>query len=167
MRTILLLYEKCPLGQKGLTETVVVGDSTAKKQRGRPFPKGRSGNPSGRPIGARNRATIVAEALMDADAPEIARVAIKKAKSGDPVCIRICMDRIIPPRRDRAVQFDLPNFETAADAVGGMAHILEAVARGEITPSEGETISRLVTAWIQSLQVADFEQRLAKLESEI
>lgn len=145
----------------------MVAETTAKKQRGRPFPKGRSGNPGGRPVGARGRATVLAEKLMDGEAAEITRVAITEAKRGDPVCLRICMDRILAPRRDRAVQFDLPIFETATDAVGGMAHILEAVARGEITPSEGETISRLVTAWIQSLQVADFEQRLAKLESEI
>jgi hypothetical protein len=76
------------------------------------------------------------------------------------------MDRILPPRRDRPVQFDLPKFETAADAVGVMARVLEAVTRGEITPSESETVSRLVTTWIQGLQVADFELRLAKLESE-
>lgn len=102
---------------------------------------------------------------MDDEAAEITRVAISKAKRGDPIGLRICMDRILPPRRDRAVRFDMPKFEAASDAVRVMARILEAVACGEITPSEGETISRLVTAWIQSLQVADFEQRLAKLES--
>ncbi|HVP83466.1 MAG TPA: hypothetical protein VMS78_01975 [Rhizomicrobium sp.] len=103
---------------------------------------------------------------MDDEAAEITRVAITKAKRGDPVGLRICMDRILPARRDRAVRFDMPKFETAIDAVGVMARILESVACGELTPTEGETISRLVTAWIQSLQVADFEQRLAKLESE-
>ena len=36
----------------------------APKQRGRPFPKGHSGNPRGRPPGARNAATVLAEQLL-------------------------------------------------------------------------------------------------------
>lgn len=141
-------------------------DKTVKKQRGRPFLKGHSGNPAGRPVGARGRATVLAERLMDGEAQEITRVAITRAKRGDPVCLRICMDRIVPPRRGRPVQFDLPKFETAADSVGVMECVLKAVACGAITPTEGETISRLVTVWLQNLQAADFERRLTKLESE-
>lgn len=139
-------------------------ETTAKKQRGRPFPKGRSGNPTGRPVGARNRATVLAETLIDDEARAIIIAVIAKAKAGDPVCLRLCMERILPPRRDRAVQFDLPKMETASDAVGVMGWVLHAVAHGELTPSEGETISRLVATWIQDLQVVDFEQRLARLE---
>ena len=36
------------------------------RQRGRPFQKGVSGNPNGRPLGARNKATLRLEALLDA-----------------------------------------------------------------------------------------------------
>jgi hypothetical protein len=34
-------------------------ENTAKKQRGRPFKAGRSGNPEGRPRGSRNKATLL------------------------------------------------------------------------------------------------------------
>ena len=44
----------------------------AKKQRGRPFKAGRSGNPEGRPRGSRNKATIAVEALLDGEAKAIA-----------------------------------------------------------------------------------------------
>ena len=37
------------------------------KQRGRPFQRGVSGNPSGKPKGARHRATLAAEALLDGE----------------------------------------------------------------------------------------------------
>jgi len=145
---------------------VSTAETTTRKQRGRPFSKGRSGNPAGRPVGARGRAAAFTEALMDSEATEIVRKAIAKAKAGDSVCLRICIDRILPPRRDRTVQFDLPQLESAADAVRAMSSVLVAVASGELTPSEGETISGIVATWMQSLQISDFEQRLARLEKE-
>ena len=54
-------------------------DNTAPKQRGRPFELGKSGNPKGRPKGARNRATILAEALLDHEAEAITRKLVDKA----------------------------------------------------------------------------------------
>lgn len=140
-------------------------ETTVRKQRGRPFQKGRSANPAGRPKGARNRATILCETLLDGEAEALTRKAIERARLGDVVCLRLCMDRILPPRRDRAVRFDLPKLASASDAVEAMAQVLGAVTRADLTPLEGETVSRLVATWIQSLQVVDFEQRLAKLES--
>ena len=46
---------------------------------GRPFPKGQSGNPAGRPIGARNAATQLAEALLDGEAEALTRKLVELA----------------------------------------------------------------------------------------
>ena len=43
-------------------------DNTDEKQRGRPFEKGTSGNPSGRPRGSRNATTLALEVLLDGQA---------------------------------------------------------------------------------------------------
>ena len=141
-----------------------VGETIARKPRGRPFKKGQSANPAGRPKGARNRATVISETLFDWEAEALTRKAIEKAKGGDVVCLKLCLDRILPPRRDRGVRFDLPKMCASADATAVMARVLEAVACGDLTPSEGEAVSRLVATWIQALQVVDIEHRLAALE---
>jgi hypothetical protein len=114
----------------------MTAETTASKQRGRPFPKGRSGNPRGRPLGARNAATVVAEQLLDGEAEALTRKVIEAAKGGDMVALRICLDRILPPRRERPVRFKLPELGSAADASKAMAAITTAAANGELTPYE-------------------------------
>ncbi len=86
----------------------MTAEITAPKQRGRPFPKGRSGNPQGRPPGARNAATVIAEQLLDGEAEALTRKAIDKAEEGDMTALRLCLDRVVPPRRERPVLFPLP-----------------------------------------------------------
>lgn len=83
---------------------------TAEKQRGRPFEPGQSGNPAGRPLGSRNKATMAVENLLDAEAEAITRKAIELAKDGDMTAVRLCLERILPPRRDRPVIFELPGI---------------------------------------------------------
>lgn len=51
--------------------------------RGRPFLRGQSGNPAGKRPGTRNRATIIAEAMLDCETRPLLRGAIEDAKSGD------------------------------------------------------------------------------------
>jgi len=63
------------------------------------FRKGRSGNPNGRPAGARNKATETAELLLDGEAAALTRKAVELALAGDAMALRLCLDRIIPPRR--------------------------------------------------------------------
>jgi hypothetical protein len=50
---------------------------------------GQSGNPAGRPVGARGKATIMAEGIFEGEAEEIIRAAINQAKSGDVEAIRV------------------------------------------------------------------------------
>ncbi|HWN80221.1 MAG TPA: DUF5681 domain-containing protein [Bradyrhizobium sp.] len=80
---------------------------TVEKQGSR-FQKGRSGNPKGRPKGSRNAATLACEALLDGQAEALTQKAIQMALDGDPVALRLCLDRLCPPRRDRPVSFPLP-----------------------------------------------------------
>jgi len=122
------------------------------------------GNP-GKPKGARHKTTVAIEALLEGEAEALTRKAIELAKAGDLVALRLCLDRICPPRKDRPVTFGLPKLETAADAKNAAAAVIAAVAEGELTPSEASELARLLDAFTRVLEVSEFEGRISRLEA--
>lgn len=131
---------------------------------GRPFPQGESGNPSGRPKGARKRSTVALEAILTGDAESILRKVMELAQNGDATAMRLCLDRMMPVRKDRTIIFTLPPIETAADLTKATGALLQGVADGEITPSEAAELSKLVDAHLKAIEAVDFAERLAALE---
>src|SRR6516165_11069046 len=83
--------------------------------RGRPFVKGRSGNPRGRPVGARNKKTLAAAVLLEGESEALTRKAVELALAGDPAALRLCIERILPPCRERPVKFTLLPIESSED----------------------------------------------------
>jgi hypothetical protein len=138
------------------------------------FKKGQSGNPDGRPIGRRNKATVLVEQIFneklfgqDRKADAIIAKTIELAENGDTVCIRLCLDRILPVRKDRPVSFDLPEMKEARDAVKASAAIVAAVAAGDLTPSEVAELSKVIDSYARTLQAAEFDERISKLEKAV
>jgi hypothetical protein len=138
-------------------------EKTGQKQAGR-FQKGQSGNPAGRPLGARNKTTVAMEVLLDDEADAIIRKAIEKAKEGDATAIRICLDRILPVRKDRPINFDLPQIGNAADAMKATALLIDGVAHGEITPSEAGELGKLLDSYVRLVETTQLAERVANLE---
>ena len=128
------------------------------------FGAGRSGNPGGRPKGARNRTTQAVEAILDGEAEALTRKAIEMALDGDGPAMRLCLDRLCPPRKDRTISFTLPEIETAADLTKATRALMQGVADGEITPAEAAELSKLVEAHVKAVEVRDVATRLAALE---
>jgi hypothetical protein len=134
--------------------------------RGRPFEPGTSGNPNGRPKGHRNKATLAMEELLDGDAPALTRKVIERALEGDMVAMRLCLDRVMPPRRDRPVAFELPKIESAKDVPAAGAAILQACADGALSPGEAAEIIGLLSTYARMLEDTEIEARMAALEKE-
>jgi hypothetical protein len=123
------------------------------------------GGNAGRPRGARHKTTIIAEALLDGEAPELIRKAIQMAMDGDSAAMRLLVERILPPRRDSTVEVELPPIANGGAPVV-IAALLEAVASGEVTPSEAQKIGSTVGQWIRAVELAELESRIAALEGE-
>jgi hypothetical protein len=138
----------------------------AKKGRGRLFPKGQSGNPGGRPRGSSNRATRAAEMLLDGEATALTRKAVELALAGDQAALRLCLERTVAPRRERAVEFALPPIRSADDILAAIKVVSGAVGRGAITPGEGFTLSQMIEAFLRAIDASDFENRLRQLEED-
>jgi hypothetical protein len=136
------------------------GSTLNQQVRGRPFA---AGNP-GRPRGARNKSTLAVEQMLNGEAEALTRKAIEMALDGDGPAMKLCLDRLLSPRRDRSITFELPIIESAADLPNATAAMLRAVASGEITPSEAAELSRLVDAHVNAIKTADLANRLARLE---
>jgi hypothetical protein len=141
-------------------------ENTAPIQRGRPFERGKSGNPNGRPKGSRNRATILAEELLDGEAVGLVRKAIEQALEGDTTAMRLCLERLVAPKRERRVAFELPvKIESAADAAKASAAVLAECAAGTISPSEASEIMALISSHVRVLEVTELEARVIALEN--
>ncbi len=132
--------------------------------RGRPFRKGRSGNPAGRRPGSRNKATIAAAQLLAGEAEGLTRKAVELALEGDAMALRLCVERLLPACRERAVKFALPPIESAADIAAAMKAVTSALADGEITPGEAGRIAGVVDTFVRAIETSDFEERLKELE---
>jgi hypothetical protein len=120
--------------------------------RGRPFEKGRSGNPSGRRPGSRNKATLAAAALLAGEAEALTRTAVELALAGDPTAMRLCIERLLPPCRERAVKFCLPPIESVSDISAAMQAVTSALAKGDITPGEAATIAGVVETFARAIE---------------
>jgi hypothetical protein len=142
-------------------------DNTAGEQRGRPFQKGQSGNPAGRPRGTRNATTIALETLLDGQATALTQKAIDVALTGDIPALRLCLDRILPPRKDSPVAFDLPEIKTLNDTVPAMGALVKAVGQGDLTPAEAGELTKMVTAFAKVIETVELEERVRKLEEAI
>jgi hypothetical protein len=138
---------------------------TAVRQQGNRFQPGQSGNPAGRPRGARHKTTLAIEALLDGEAEALTRKAVELALEGDTVALRLCLERLAPPRKGRTVAVQLPaSLRTAADIADAQAAILGALASGDVSPDEAAEIAKVIDAAGVAIERRDLETRIARLE---
>lgn len=119
-----------------------VAISAARTETGR-FASGHSGNPAGRPKGARNKATLAVEALLDENGPDLMRKLIDASLGGDVRSARFLVGRLCPANADQPITLDIePGQER--DLLAVHAATVRALCDGEITPKEALTVARVL-----------------------
>lgn len=80
---------------------------------------------------------------------------------GNALALKLCLDRVCAPRRERAVAFSIPQIETAEDLAAAMAAIADATAAGDLTPAEAFDLARVAERFLPVIDARNEELRLA------
>jgi len=103
------------------------------------------------------------QGLLDGDAEAIVRKAVALAKDGDPVALRLCIERIMP-RRERSLSIEMRRIERAHDLVAAVSDVIAAAAAGELTLPEAREFLALLESQRKALETADLAVRIEALE---
>ena len=129
------------------------------------FPKGISGNPTGRPKGSKDRRTAILRDLLEPHADALIKKAVALGKAGDVQALRLCLERLLPPLKAEIT----PVFVPALDSASGLANqgrvVLGAVASGALAPDSAVTLMQILTAQARIIEVDELERRIAAMES--
>ena len=89
------------------------------------------------------------------------------ALADDLHAIRLCMERLLPARKDRPLDLDLPPIQTVEQVSLAMGTVSRALSDGQITPGEAETIAKVLAVQKDVIATAELERRVEKLEEQI
>src|SRR5947207_10308991 len=83
--------------------------------RGRPWIRGQSGNPAGRPPKRAHVAHYVARSLIARKTMPLTQKQIDLALASNPTMLRLCHQSIVPPRREAPIDLQLPPIQQRDD----------------------------------------------------
>jgi hypothetical protein len=107
----------------------------------------------------------VCQDTLESLADPLTKICLSLAFQGNPTAMRLCMERIMPARRQRALHFKLPSTKTLADVAEASESVLSDVARGKLTPAEGEAVSGMLDGRRRMIESQELDQRLRALEA--
>ena len=157
-----------------MTTTKIIASDTAPnatrnfpivpRARGVPFQKG---NP-GKPRGARNKVTVLAEKLVEGDVEDIVRSIIASAKSGNPAAIAAVARILLPERRGRSVAIEnAGDLERSATSLAQVTQaVLSSALNGVISAEEAQQFGVIIAAAARAYELESLEERVLALESE-
>jgi hypothetical protein len=139
-------------------------NNAGKSAAGRFQPGNRHGR--GRPSGSRNNASLVLDKMLADDGADVVRAILAAAKGGDMQAARLVLDRIVPVRKGRSIQLDLPAIENVADVLAALSATIAAMAEGDITPDEAAIAAGVLETKRKAIETVELVARLARLEQQ-
>lgn len=132
--------------------------------RGRPFQPGNKLG-RGRPRGSRNKASLAAQALLDGHSDALVKKCMHMALSGDTTAMRLCIERLLPTRKELPVSVAPLRGRTASEIAQTLDRLFKHVSSGQLTAAEAQTIANLLEMRRRTLETESLEARLKALEA--
>ena len=126
------------------------------------FKPGQSGNPEGRPKGAKDKRTEYREMFQE-HAEDLINKAVEMAEGGDSSMMKACLDRIVSPYRAVDPYVKLDDIEGTLTEKG--EKIINAMGKGELSPSDASSMLTALAAQSRIVEVDALEKRVLKLEA--
>lgn len=121
------------------------------------FQPGKSGNPSGRPKGMRDRRTIFRD-MIEPYADRLIKTSIKMAIDGNEQMLKLLLDRLLPPKpREETVDICLKSDSLVEQS----KKIIHALADGDISIAEA---NKLMQAIATEAKIYEFESIKEEVE---
>ena len=96
----------------------------------------------------------------------MAQKAVELALAGNVRCIQFFLDRLLPRRNGRPVDFSLPAVNDVHDVVTAMAAITTGVNDGSLTAEEAGQLVHVLEGYAKVLETYDLASRLEALKSQ-
>ena len=120
----------------------------------------------GRPDECVYHARLAFAGGLDGEAEALVRKVVQLALEGDLTCLRICIERLVPPKKDAPIEVDIPEVSSIAD-IPKLFSALTAKIRAGVTPSEARTVMDLAEGVHKTLAIAELEQRYTAMEEKM
>jgi hypothetical protein len=88
---------------------------------------------------------------------------VMMATNGNAAVMRVFLDRLMPKKRGTAVRFRLPKIASQADVALACEQIAEAIATGDVTPTEAADLMRVVESMARALRLAENKANAAEM----
>lgn len=119
---------------------------------------------TGRILGSRNQTTLWLETLGHDRIEKVVGKVGDKAEEGDMRAASLVLARAWPARRGNPVELELPPVDQVDGIVKAQAEVVACLGRGELTPDEASSISRVLENQRKAIETSDIARRIEELE---
>jgi hypothetical protein len=104
--------------------------------------------------------------LLEGDLKAVTQKCVEAAKAGDLAAIKLILDKFLPAAKELPVSLKLPKVDGVADIPKALGAVLKAVAAGELTTEQGQSLAAMLEAYRKGIETTELEARISALEQQ-